>query len=120
MLRFFSDPKIPFVIAIFSNIIYWFYCLFDIRKQLSLNIKRYIIEVVKPTFILSILLTGIGIIESYLIGEDSVFRFIIIFSSLSLVGILIILIILHKNERDFLILFIIKYIHLNKNRICNR
>lgn len=103
MLRFISVPEIPFIIGLCANIAYWFYCLYDVHKQLDLNIKKYIIEVVKPASILSIILSCIGILEIHFIKDNSLSRFLIVFGSLIPIGIVSVFVLLKTEERLFII-----------------
>ena len=70
-------------------------------------------EVVKPTGILSVTLICIGILEFYFIEENSINRFLIVFSSLIIIGLSQIFILLKSEERLFIINTIKKLIRKN-------
>ena len=70
-------------------------------------------EVDKPTGILSVTLICIGILEFYFIEENSINRFLIVFSSLIIIGLSQIFILLKSEERLFIINTIKKLIRKN-------
>lgn len=53
LLRFCQDPYIPSVSLICANIFFWLFSIYDIHKQLELNLRRYTKEVIIPSCIIS-------------------------------------------------------------------
>lgn len=99
LLRLNADPLIPFVVAVFANVGYWLYCLYDIHKQIQLNISRYLQEVVKPAFVFSLSLIFVGFILVLIIPEDSFFRLWIVLVFMVFVGVCVIYSLLSIRER---------------------
>lgn len=87
--------------AVVANIGYWLYCLFDIHRQLKLDVVRYMLEVVKPAIFLSVFLLFVGFVLVYYIQEDSFYRFLIVLASMLLVGTGVIYGLLSEGEREF-------------------
>lgn len=101
LLKVQQDPMIPFFVAVVANIGYWLYCLFDIHRQLKLDVVRYMLEVVKPAIFLSVFLLFVGFVLVYYIQEDSFYRFLIVLASMLLVGTGVIYGLLSEGEREF-------------------
>ena len=99
LLRIQERPALPFLIAILANIGYWTYCLFDIHKQIQLDIRIYVKEVVRPAIILSMTLISIGLTLMFIISEESFTRFIIVIIFTLSTGGCIIYLLLGKEER---------------------
>lgn len=101
-LKIYPYPYIPFVLMIFANIGYWLYCLYDIHHQIGLNVKHYFIEVIKPAFILLIILSVVGVTTIQYINLISccLLRiFILYFITLTVGCFIIYFILLDKNEK---------------------
>lgn len=98
-LKINANPQMPFVISIITNAGYWLYCLYDIHKQIKLNISKYIKIVVKPTFSLFIVLYTLGRMIIYLFPQESYFRFIIILSFTIVIGVCIVYYFMNIHER---------------------
>lgn len=52
-LQLWHEPYIPLISIICSNIFFWLYSLYDIRKQLRLNLRLYAKEVILPAVLIS-------------------------------------------------------------------
>ena len=101
MLLLINDKAvIPFVINIFANVGYWFYNIYDIHKQINMNIYSYFKDVVKPCFILTVFLVlGAGAIVRFL-PLDSIVNFLFFFALDFLLGACLIYMLLSKQERS--------------------
>lgn len=108
LLKVQQDPMIPFVIAIFANIGYWFYCLHDISVQIQLNIRCYMKEVVIPGLFLSLILFFVGFIQNWMIPKETFMRFLLAFSSMMFIGICVVYRLLSVEERTILQVYIQK------------
>lgn len=101
LLRIKQDPIMPFFVAVIANVGYWLYCLFDIHRQIKLDVVRYMLEVVKPAILLSFFLLFVGFALVHYIQEDSFYRFLIVLVSTLLVGTGVIYGFLSEGEKAF-------------------
>lgn len=102
LLKVQQDPIIPFMVAILAHTGYWLYCLHDISVQIQLNVRDYLKEVVIPGLFLSVILSLVGFVQSWMIPEDSLARFLLVFASMMLIGIYVIYKLLSTAERAVL------------------
>lgn len=98
-LKINANPQMPFVISVIANAGYWLYCLYDIHKQINLNVSRYMRIVIKPTFSLFIVLYTSGRLIIYLSPQESYFRFIIILFFTIVIGVCIVYYFMNIHER---------------------
>ena len=102
LLLIYTDPIVPFVITILSSFLYWGYCFYDIHKQIGLSIKSYVNSVVRPAFLLTMILIGIDFSIVSILENDSFIRFFILFSMSMILGCIMIYLLLEKGERTFI------------------
>ena len=93
------NPETPFIISVFINLLYWLYCLYDIHKQMKLDIIRYIKLIIKPAFILLLFLYAIGELIIHIFPQDSFLRFLFMVFCLISMGCGVIFYLLDINER---------------------
>lgn len=93
------NSETPFIISVFINFLYWLYCLYDIHKQMKLDIIRYIKLIIKPAFILLLFLYAIGELIIHIFPQDSFLRFLFMFFCLVSMGCGVIFYLLDINER---------------------
>lgn len=115
-LLYFKTPIIPLLWLVITQIGYWVYCIYDMRKQICLDILRYFRKVVVPCLILSILMVVIILIISPLFMKSG-FWFVISTIFYVFIGIAISYSLLEKTEKSVLIDFVKKKmgIHLQEN-----
>lgn len=94
-----ETPMIPFIVTIFTNIGYWLYNVYDIHRQINLNIHWYFKDVIKPSLILSFLLIVEGLVITYFLNSDSFIGFVSFFVLMLLMGIISTYMVLSNNER---------------------
>lgn len=105
-LKFGADSSVPFIIAIFANLLYWIYCLYDIYIQIDLNIGNYIIHVICPSFFMTLGIILIGFGMMFLLPEHSFRRFVIGVLSYVITIPLLTYFLLTKNEQKIVLNFI--------------
>lgn len=99
LLYFVPNPCLPLYLICLLQIGYWVYCLYDIHRQLHLNILRYIQKTVVPAVLLIIVLAICGYEIAFWVPEDSILRFCIMVLAMFLCGVITIYALLNKKER---------------------
>ena len=102
LLRLNANPLVPFIVAVLANVGYWFYSLCDIHRQIQLNMRKYFRDVVRPILIFTFSLVLVGSILMLIEPNDSVFRFLIVFSLSVFIGFSVIYSLLQSSERMIL------------------
>ena len=102
MLRLNANPLVPFIVAVLANVGYWFYSLCDIHRQIQLNMRKYFRDVVRPILIFTFSLVLVGSILMLIEPNDSVFRFLIVFSLSVFFGFSVFYRLLQSSERMIL------------------
>ena len=97
-----ANPLVPFIVAVLANVGYWFYSLCDIHRQIQLNMRKYFRDVVRPILIFTFSLVLVGSILMLIEPNDSVFRFLIVFSRSVFIGFSVIYSLLQSSERMIL------------------
>ena len=102
LLSCFREPSLPMFVLVVMQLLYWLYCLYDIRKQLDLDIIRYARTVVVPNLVLTFVLLSAGFILVRFIPEDSLWRCIKMSGLLLSIGLVTVLCIMDQKERSLL------------------
>ena len=101
-LLIYDSPAIAMMWLVITQIGYWCYCLYDIKRQIDLNISMYILNVVKPCLILTLVLSTISIILFFFLCPTNVFGVVCSSLILVIVGIYSVYLLLDKVERTFI------------------
>lgn len=99
LLKLNADPLIPFMVAVFANVGYWLYSLYDIHRQIQLNISKYLLEVVKPAFIFSLSLILVDLILILIVPRESFYRLLMMLVFTVFIGVCVIYGLLSAVER---------------------
>ncbi len=102
-MRLTQEPIVPFVVAVCANIGYWLYALYDIHKQLDLDLLHYSNAVVKPAVTIGTLMLTIGVLINLLIPSESFARLILTMSFTTIIGLSAIYIMLSSQEKKYVI-----------------
>ena len=111
-----ENAIIPFVVTIFTNLGYWFYNVYDIHRQINLNLHWYFQDVIKPGLILSFILVIAGNVFASFWASDSFVEFVTFFALMLIVGVIFSYMVLSKNEKKNLCIGL-KRIYQNKIRL---
>lgn len=114
MLLVYANPIVPFAVTILSSTLYWGYCFYDINRQIGLNVCNYIIAVIKPSLILSLVLIMVGTVIKNIITDISFCRLIINFVVSIFVGIITIFVLLQTKERVVVLEFLNTFLNRGK------
>lgn len=98
-LKIDANPIIPFAIAILANVGYWLYSLYDIHKQIHLSIRHYAFSVVRPSLLLSAVMTIVGAALLWLMPNGSFSRFVIVVSVMIVAALVTIYCMLDSGEK---------------------
>lgn len=101
VLLLYSNPILPFYLTLLFSVLYWFYCLWDVNRQIGLPLKNYIVSVIKPACILSISLFLACYIIMCSFENESLIRFLVLIFFSTIVGLLTVYFLLDKDERSF-------------------
>lgn len=107
-LRLVPNPIIALSICAIMQYLYWFYCIYDIKKQLNLKITVYVKNVVVPAFAHFTFLAIIGLLIAKVWALDTFFDFCGISASIVSIGLFIAYVFMTKGERDVVKSFIFK------------
>lgn len=77
VLKYYPVPLVPMVMLVIAQLVYWLYCLYDIHKQISLDIRGYCKEVIYPSVKISCLvMIGCGL--EYFYMQSGFIRFFVL------------------------------------------
>lgn len=107
-LRVFPNPILAVLICTLMHFLYWFYCIYDIKQQLELNLRLYFNNVISPSVILFSTLMSSGIILKKLWVAPDFIEFLGLSFILVCVGLLISFLLMTTGERRVVMSFIIK------------
>ena len=88
--------------------LYWLYCVYDIKKQINLDVFVYLKQVIIPSVIILVSLMLLGCIIQNIGKTESLINFIITSTILIFVGILISYMLMTNGERMFIKNFVNK------------
>lgn len=107
-LRVIPNPILAVLICALMQYLYWFYCIYDIKQQLELNVTKYLNSVISPSVILFTALISLGIILKKLLAAPDFIEFLGLSFILVCVGLLMSYLLMTAGERRVVISFIIK------------
>ena len=87
---------------------YWGYCVYDIKRQLDLNIRTYLTQVVIPSFSLLGLLLLFAVLISRMSFPKTFVFFLMKMSILMLMGVISSYLFMTKSEKTMLKSFVLK------------
>ena len=116
MLCVYPNPTLAVAVCAFMQYLYWMYCVYDIKKQLNLNLHLYIIQVVLPSFILFIVLIFVGLLINKIWISETFVHSLINSLILIIIGIIISFRLMTRGERLFVKQFICKIFNLVKRK----
>jgi len=102
LLKVYSNPVIPFIITLVSSILYWMYCIYDIKKQIGFDISSYINHVIRPSLLFSLALVTVGSIILLIKDISSFPRLIVLIITSVVIGCFAAYFLLDKAERSFI------------------
>ena len=109
LLCVYPNAIIPVVIAAITQYLYLCYCIYDIKKQLNLQIVLYVKQVIVPSITILIILSAVGLLIYYISGTDAI-ESVLIKISLSIIsGTAVSYLFLTRGEKNFVKSFIIKF-----------
>ena len=97
-------PNAVIVVSIgaLMQYLYWFYCIYDIKKQLNLNVFLYIKSVIIPSFSIFIILFIIGVILNNFGVSGTFIHFLMTFVILIVLGVLFAYLFMTHSERKYI------------------
>ena len=107
-LIYFPIPVLPIVICALMQFCYWGYCVYDIKRQLDLNIRTYLTQVVIPSFSLLGLLLLFAVLISRMSFPKTFVFFLMKMSILMLMGVISSYLFMTKSEKTMLKSFVLK------------
>ena len=106
-LMVFKRPIIPMVWLVLTQAGYWIYCIYDMKRQIKLDVVRYMRKVVSPCLILSIIMSVLIVVFSPFIDKTG-FGILISIMLYFFVGVTVSFFLLEKAERIILLDFLRK------------
>ena len=104
-LLVFEDPDVPMIWLVITQAGYWIYCVYDMKRQINLDVNRYIKKVVSPCFILSsVMVLAIVLLSPYI--DKSGFNIIFSILLYLFICLIISILLLEKSERNIAFVFI--------------
>ena len=102
LLLIHKDPLIPMFVLIIAEFGYWIYCLFDVKRQLDINLQNYFKHAILPAvaFVIILIILNWGILNIY--PTNDVFRFIDVCLSTFIGGALGCYALLEREEKQLL------------------
>lgn len=102
LLLIHKDPLIPMFVLIIAEFGYWIYCLFDVKRQLDINLRNYFKHAILPAvaFVIILIILNWGILNIY--PTNDVFRFIDVCLSTFIGGALGCYALLEREEKQLL------------------
>lgn len=108
LLCLYPNAILPVAIAAIAQYLYLCYCIYDIKKQLNLDISQYLRQVIVPSIAMLVLLSAIGLAIDFVWNTSNIV-FIIIKTLLTMMsGVLIAYTLLTKGEKNLVKGFINK------------
>ncbi len=72
-----QNPMVPMVVLIVASTCYWLYNLYDIKRQIGLDVPDYFRRAVRPLVAFVVLLAAACSIPVLICGDDSLLRFVL-------------------------------------------
>lgn len=110
------NPILPVAICASMQYLYWFYCIYDINKQLHLEIKTYVKQVVFPSIMIFFSLLFIGFLISRIGGPLTFLHFLMNVFITVILGLLLAFLLMTNGEK--LMLKRIIFRKLENNNSC--
>ena len=99
ILRVELNPYIPYIVAVMANALYWLYNLYDIHRQIRLDISHYVRVVVGPAISILVLLILLASLVVAFVPGGSLWRLCAVFGVSWIGGLLFIYYLLDESER---------------------
>ena len=96
------NPNIAILWLVITQFFYWVYCVYDVYRQIRLNIHNYIKKVVGPCFILSMIMSIIILLQNIFGGTTSFVYMFFSLMSIFIIGMIAIIGLLDERERNIL------------------
>lgn len=115
-LLFFEEPIIPMLWLVLTQAGYWIYCVYDMKRQINLDVVRYMRKVVTPCLILSmVMVIFIMLLSPY--TNRAGFEMLISIMLYFFIGVAMSFFLLEKTERNIALDFLRKKIGLRRQAI---
>lgn len=108
ILCIYQNAIIPVAACTIMQYLYWFYCVYDIKKQLDLNIRNYIRSVVTPSFAMFSISLIIGYAIKTILNTENYMILLLQIASIVVIGILTAYSFMTKGERCMIKKIILK------------
>lgn len=108
MLCIYPNPNFPVYLMCVAQAGYWIYCVYDIHRQLGMNIRRYFRRVAVAPLLLSGVLLGYGRAVTVWLPEDSLTRLAVVLPGMTVAGAITVWGLLEEHERAYVRKFVDK------------
>ena len=107
-LKIVPNPILAVAICAFMQYMYWFYCIYDIKKQLNLDLFVYLKQVISPSVIVFSCLLLLGLFINAFWKSGSFIHFFTTSTVLVIVGLIIEYLLMSRGERLLIKSFVCK------------
>lgn len=103
ILLIYPNPIIPMIVLVVANMGYWLYCLYDIHRQIKLNILQYLAKAVLPPLITASVMAFACFALISLIDNCTLYRLILVCILSTITGGTICIVLSDKAERQIML-----------------
>ncbi len=96
------EPLLPMAVLILADIGYWLYCLYDIRQQIGLDVRKYFKQAIRPSLLFALLFTAANAVPVLVYAADCWQRLALVAIVSLVAGSAGIYIVLDGDERSYL------------------
>lgn len=107
LLSHIPDPILALSVCALMQYLYWFYCIYDIKRQLNLKVTVYIKEVILPSLFLFAFLLILGFFIDHICAGEYFINFLGKTIFLVFFGVLMSYMLMTRRERRVIMSFII-------------
>lgn len=107
-LLFLPNPIVAIAWLVITQVLYWFYCIYDLRRQIGFDLRIYFNNVISPCLILSVVMSIFTYLSYYILENFSLIRMIVSIILMAHICLLTIYILLDVKEKDLLYSYIKK------------
>lgn len=95
------NPMVPMVVLIASTFCYWLYNLYDIKRQIGLDVPDYFRSAIRPLAVFVALLAATCTVPVLICGDDSLLRFVLEAVATVAAAVASLFVVFDRNERAF-------------------
>lgn len=99
ILTLYPEPIIPMLLLVFAQVGYWLYCLYDVNKQISLNLLSYLKKTCLPACFFSAIMLLTTATLNYFCPYSNFIGFVIEEAVVFIIELLTLYCVLENNER---------------------